>query len=76
MTNDLTNYLLNSNSRSLSKLRIYVLNVVDELNDIGVVEAHKQEEISRCGESRSSCVKILLKGIVATYDTVWFTDAV
>ena len=35
-----------------------VLNVVDELkNDFEVEEAHKQEEISGCGESRSSCVK-------------------
>ena len=41
----------------------------DELNDFEVEKAHKQEEISGCGESRSSCVKILLKGIVATYDT-------
>ena len=46
-----------------------VLNIVDELKDIEVEKAHKQEEVLRCGESRSSCVKILLKGIVATYDT-------
>ena len=38
MTNDSTNYFFNSNSRSLSKLRIYVLNVVDELKDLEVVK--------------------------------------
>ena len=47
-----------------------VLNFVDELKNLEVEKAHKQEEISWCGESRSSCVKILLKGIVATYDTI------
>ena len=46
-----------------------VLTVVDELKDIEVAIAHKQEFISWCGGSRSSCVKDSLKGIVATYDT-------